>query len=107
MLAGIRDILIISTPDDLPRFRSAARRRQRNGASSSPMPSSRDPTGLAEAFIIGARLRRRAAASCLILGDNIFYGAGLHRLLSSAARPDQGRDGVRLSGQRSRSAMAS
>ena len=53
MLAGIREILIISTPRDLPRVSGAARRRQRFRRSTCPMPSRPQPNGLAEAFIIG------------------------------------------------------
>ena len=78
MLAGIRDILIISTPDDLPGFRRLLGDGDRARASSSPTPSRPQPNGLAEAFLIGADFVGDDAVA-LVLGDNIFYGAGLLR----------------------------
>ncbi|HEX8949526.1 MAG TPA: sugar phosphate nucleotidyltransferase, partial [Dissulfurispiraceae bacterium] len=72
MLAGIRDILIISTPQDLPRFREIFGDGSHLGLSFSykVQPA---PRGLAEAFIIGAEFIGRDNA-CLVLGDNIFFG---------------------------------
>jgi glucose-1-phosphate thymidylyltransferase len=85
MLAGIRDILVISTPHDLPAFRRLLDTGEQWGLSLSyaEQPS---PDGLAQAFLIGREFIG-SAPSCLVLGDNIFYGQDLsHTLQRAAAR---------------------
>lgn len=82
MLAGIRDILIISTPLDLPRFRDIFGDGGDLGLRFSYKEQAH-PNGLAEAFIIGGEFIGNEAV-CLILGDNIFYGHGLSTLLKKA-----------------------
>ena len=88
MLAGIRDILIISTPEDLPRFSDLLGDGSAYGVRLS-YARQEEPRGLAEAFIIGREFVGESPVA-LILGDNIFYGAGLIELVSEAARPKPG-----------------
>ena len=88
MLAGLRDILIISTPQDTARFSELLGDGKRWGINISyaVQPS---PDGLAQAFLIGKDFID-GDASALVLGDNIFYGQGFSRQLQSAARLEQG-----------------
>ena len=84
MLAGIRDILIISTPDDTPRFEALLGDGSQFGIhlSYKVQPS---PDGLAQAFILGEEFLA-GEAGAMILGDNIFYGNGFGRMLRAAVR---------------------
>ena len=88
MLAGISDILIISTPQDLPRFRAVLGDGAALGLNLAYAEQPK-PEGLAQAFIIG-RGFVGTNASALILGDNIFYGGGLRPALEEASARDRG-----------------
>ncbi len=88
MLAGINEVLIISTPHDLPHFQKLLGDGSRIGCkfSYAEQPS---PDGLAQAFIIGADFIGNDSVA-LVLGDNIFYGSGLSKLLQNSTNPAGG-----------------
>ena len=90
MLAGIQDILIISTPEDTPRFEKLMGNGEKLGLNISytVQPS---PDGLAQAFILGEQFIGDDTV-CLILGDNIFYGHGLSKLLLKGVESTKGSD---------------
>lgn len=88
MLAGIQEILVISTPTDLPRFRDLLRDGSQWGIRISYAEQAR-PEGLAQAFTIGENFLGGAPV-CLILGDNIFYGHGFQEILCCSTAVEKG-----------------
>ncbi len=88
MSAGIREILIISTPSDLPNFQKLLGDGSAIGCSFS-YKVQHDPNGLAQAFVLGEEFIGNDSVA-LILGDNIFHGSGLKELLQSSANPTGG-----------------
>jgi glucose-1-phosphate thymidylyltransferase len=88
MLAGIREILVISTPEALPAFRSLLGSGKQWGLDFTYVEQA-EPRGLADAFLIAPEFIRGEPV-CLILGDNIFFGTGLAEKLRTAARITQG-----------------
>lgn len=88
MLAGIREILIISTPEALPKFRSLLGNGSSLGINIAYLEQG-EPRGIAESFIIGEKFIGKDNV-CLILGDNIFYGDGLSGLLKEVSEQDEG-----------------
>src|SRR5262245_48668832 len=91
MLAGIRDILVITTPIERPRFETLLGDGARWGITLSYAEQPR-PEGLAQAFIIGRDFINKVGdgSVALVLGDNIFYGHGLPEMLREAAQPRAG-----------------
>ncbi|MBM3929841.1 MAG: glucose-1-phosphate thymidylyltransferase RfbA [Sphingomonadales bacterium] len=88
MMAGIREILIISTPQDLPSFQKLLG----NGANIGcrfEYQIQEVPNGLAQAFVLGANFIN-GSPSALVLGDNIFYGSGMSKMLQSHSQPEGG-----------------
>ena len=88
MMAGINEILIISTPYDLPDFRKLLGNGKELGMSFS-YAEQLIPNGLAQAFVIGKDFIGKDSVS-LILGDNIFYGNGLSQLVHDSSKPEGG-----------------
>ena len=88
MLAGIREILLISTPQDLPRFKNLFGDGSHLGLSFSYLEQPR-PEGLAQAFILGREFIGNDTV-CLVLGDNIIHGVGLSSILNRCAGLEQG-----------------
>lgn len=96
MLAGIRDILIISTPHDLPKFEELFGDGSRLGLRFS-YAKQPEPRGLAEAFVLGEQFIGTDSV-CLILGDNIFYGHGLTEMLKKSVLDVKTRKGATVFG---------
>ena len=88
MLAGIKDILIISTPQDLPRFEALLGDGKRLGIRLS-YKVQEVPNGLAQAFVLGKEFIGKDSV-CLVLGDNIFYGQGFSKTLQASAELKRG-----------------
>lgn len=88
MLSGIREILIISTPNDLPKFEALLGDGSEIGCRFEYI-AQLEPNGLAQAFVLGADFIGDDSAA-LILGDNIFYGSGLNELLQASSEPNGG-----------------
>jgi len=96
MLAGIREILIISTPEDLPRFADLLGDGSQLGLKFSYLEQP-SPRGLADAFVLGADFIGKDDV-CLILGDNIFYGAGLTDAVRKAVKDVSRKKGATIFG---------
>jgi glucose-1-phosphate thymidylyltransferase len=88
MSAGIKDILIISTPTDLPNFKNLLGNGEQIGCNFSYVPQY-EPNGLAQAFVLGKEFIGNDSVA-LILGDNIFYGNGLKETMQAAVNPEGG-----------------
>ena len=88
MLAGIREILVISTPRDLPMFRELLGTGEELGMRFE-YKVQEVPNGLAQAFVLGAEFLN-GEKGCLILGDNMFYGQGFSKMLRRAAALEKG-----------------
>lgn len=88
MLAGIRDILIISTPDDIEAYKRLLGDGEKIGVSFSYMTQDK-PRGLADAFILGEEFIGKDNV-CLVLGDNVFYGQDLTKILNEAKSREEG-----------------
>lgn len=88
MLAGIREVLVISTPRDLPMFRELLGTGEELGMKFEYKVQEK-PNGLAQAFVLGAEFLN-GEPGCLILGDNLFYGRGFSQLLKKAANVNKG-----------------
>ena len=88
LMAGIREVLIISTPTDLPHFRRLLGDGAQIGCRFEYVVQ-HEPNGLAQAFVLGADFIGEDSVA-LVLGDNIFYGAGLQELLQSSTKPQGG-----------------
>ena len=100
MLAGIRDILLITTPDDVPKFQALLGDGSQFGIHLQYKVQPK-PEGIAQAFLVGESFIGNSACA-LVLGDNIFYGHDLAKDLREAAEQESGRARIRLSGARSR-----
>ncbi len=92
MLAGIRDILLISTPEDLPRFSQLFGDGSQLGLNISYAEQPR-PEGLAQAFLLGKKFIGRSAVS-LVLGDNIFFGPGFQQIVKRCRNLKNGEGGI-------------
>lgn len=92
MLAGIRDILLISTPEDLPRFEQLFGDGGQLGLNISYAAQPK-PEGLAQAFIIGKKFIGRSSVA-LVLGDNIFFGTGFQEIVKRCSRLKSGEGGI-------------
>ena len=88
MLAGIREVLVISTPRDLPMFRDLLGTGEELGMRFE-YKVQEQPNGLAQAFVLGAEFLQ-GGPGCLILGDNLFYGRGFGQMLRNAAKIEKG-----------------
>ncbi|WP_417912046.1 glucose-1-phosphate thymidylyltransferase RfbA [Candidatus Electronema sp. TJ] len=92
MLAGIRDILLISTPEDLPRFQQLFGDGSQLGLSITYAEQPK-PEGLAQAFLIGRKFIGRSSVA-LVLGDNIFFGPGFQEIVKRCSRLKNGEGGI-------------